>query len=130
MTRLDGAIPDSKLRGAGPFERASRARTSDRFALVGDAAGYVDAITGEGISLSLLCAASLGRALPDALARGADRRALVPYEKEFARLFREYAFVARAVLAIARRPRLRRRFLVLLQRFPALFDALLARIAR
>ena len=37
--RLEGAAPDSEVRGAGPFDRASRARTGDRFALVGDAAG-------------------------------------------------------------------------------------------
>ena len=127
VARLEGAVPCSKIRGAGPLERASRARTSDRFALVGDAAGYVDAITGEGISLSLLSSAALARILPDALSRGADREALAPYEREFARLFRSYALTTRAVLSIVRRHRLRRGMLLMLRRFPRLFDSLLAK---
>jgi 2-polyprenyl-6-methoxyphenol hydroxylase-like FAD-dependent oxidoreductase len=126
---LQHASPSSAIRGAGPLERASRARTRDRFALVGDAAGYVDAITGDGISLSLRSAEALARVLPDALVRGADRRALAPYEREFARLFRSYALVTRLVLALARRTRARRRALVLLRRYPRLFDALLSWVA-
>src|SRR5205085_5328271 len=95
MAHLDGAAPHSRIRGAGPLARASRARTLHRFALVGDAAGYVDAITGEGVSLSLLSAAALARVLPDALARGADRASLAPYERAFARLYRSYALLTR-----------------------------------
>ncbi len=104
-------------------------RTLHRFALVGDAAGYVDAITGEGVSLSLLSAAALARVLPDALARGADRASLAPYEREFARLYRSYALLTRAVLAIARRPRVRRGALLVLRRFPRLFDCALSMLA-
>ena len=126
MQRLEYAIPDSKVRGAGPFARASSSRTRDRFALVGDAAGYVDAITGEGIALSLLSAAALVRVLPDALAKGADRSRLAPYEREFRRLFRRYALMTRAVLAIASRPRLRRSLLRTFQRYPRLFDGVLS----
>jgi 2-polyprenyl-6-methoxyphenol hydroxylase-like FAD-dependent oxidoreductase len=129
MDRLDGAPPSSKIRGAGPLERASRARTRDRFALVGDAAGYVDAITGEGISLSLLSAAALARVLPDALARGVDRAALAPYERESARLFRTYALVTKIVLAVARRRAVRRRAVLVLRRFPELFDRILSWVA-
>jgi flavin-dependent dehydrogenase len=124
---LDGAPAASKLRGAGPFERSSRTRVLDRFALVGDAAGYVDAITGEGISLSLLSAAALARVLPDAITRGADRTSLAPYDREYVRLFRRYAFLTRSVLAIVRRPRVRRSAVLALRRSPAMFDWLLAK---
>jgi flavin-dependent dehydrogenase len=129
MARLDGAPPASRIRGAGPFDRASRARTRDRFALVGDAAGYVDAITGEGVSLSLLSAAALARVLPDALAKGGDRASLRPYERDFKTLFRRYALLTRAVLAISRRRRVRRSVLLALRRFPALFDGVLSLLA-
>jgi flavin-dependent dehydrogenase len=124
--RLEGVNALSRLRGAGPLERAARARTADRFALVGDAAGYVDAITGEGISLSLLSALALGRVLPDVVAQDGRRAALAPYERDFDRLFRSYAMFTRAVLALARAERVRRAALVLLRRFPRLFDAILA----
>jgi flavin-dependent dehydrogenase len=127
MDRLDGAKPLSAIRGAGPFEQAARARTADRFALVGDAAGYVDAITGEGISLSLLCARALVGNLPSALAKGAHRRSLVPYEREFRGLFRRYELATRGLLAVLRRPRLRRSLLHLLRRAPYLFDAMVDR---
>jgi 2-polyprenyl-6-methoxyphenol hydroxylase-like FAD-dependent oxidoreductase len=126
--RVEGAEPCSRIRGAGPLERVSRARTSDRFALVGDAAGYVDAITGEGISLSLLSAAALARILPDALGQGASRAALAPYERDFARLFRRYALATRGVLAIVRRPGLRRDILRAFRRFPRSFDWLIGHV--
>jgi len=127
MDRLRHAAPESPIRGAGPFERASRGCTADRFALVGDAAGYVDAITGEGISLSILSALSLADTIPDALTSGADRAALQPYEDEHRRMFRRYALTTSGLLAIIRRPRLRRSSLLLLRRAPALFDFLLAK---
>jgi flavin-dependent dehydrogenase len=86
----------------------------------------VDAITGEGISLSLLSAAALARVLRDAVSRGASRAALAPYEREFARLFRTYALVTRAVLAVARHRTSRRRAVLVLRRFPRLFDRILS----
>jgi flavin-dependent dehydrogenase len=47
--RLDGVPRTSTLRGAGPFPQKTSARTHGRVLLVGDASGYVDAITGEGL---------------------------------------------------------------------------------
>ena len=41
------------VRGAGPLRQRSRRRVAGRVLLVGDAAGYVDALTGEGIALGL-----------------------------------------------------------------------------
>ena len=124
--RLSGAPPDSDVRGAGPLAHAVRRRISDRLVLVGDAAGYVDAITGEGVSMALVSAEKLGSLLPAALARGATRAALEPYERVSSREFRRYALACRSVLALARRPRLRRQLLGLLRRRPGLFDRVLA----
>ena len=123
--KLDGAELDSSARGAGPLARAARARTADRFALLGDAAGYVDAITGEGLSLALICAGALARVLPDALAKGATQRSLSPYERAFSRHFRRYAWVTQSVLAVSRHLRLRRQLVRFLSAHPAAFDALL-----
>ncbi len=123
--RLDGAELDSEPRGAGPLARSSRARIADRFVLVGDAAGYVDAITGEGLSLAFSSAAALGRILADVLARGATREALAPYERDFRALFRRYAWVTRAVLALSRHPSSRRRVVRALSSNPKLFESLL-----
>jgi flavin-dependent dehydrogenase len=123
--RIDGAAIDSRPRGAGPMARRVRSRVANRFALVGDAAGYVDAITGEGISLALVSALALGKILPAALDRGASREVLLPYERESDRRFRRYEFVTRSVLAFVRRPRLRRTAVAILARNPRLFNAML-----
>jgi len=125
VEKLAGSEAESSPRGAGPLARAARARTADRFALLGDAAGYVDAITGEGLSLAFGCAWALAGILPRALARGASRDALAPYERAFAQLFRRYAWVTRSVLAISRRVKLRRRVVRYLSAHPATFDAML-----
>ena len=62
--QIGNAPPDSTPQGAGPLLRRATQLYDDRVALVGDAAGYVDAITGEGLSLALPCAMSLASVLP------------------------------------------------------------------
>ncbi|HEX8439105.1 NAD(P)/FAD-dependent oxidoreductase [Archangium sp.] len=124
--RVAGAEPDSKARGAGPLARAARSRVADRFALVGDAAGYVDAVTGEGLSLAFTCAEALGHLLPDALAKGATRESLLPYERTFQRAFRKYAWLTHGLLMLARRPRVRRSLVRWLGEKPRVFEQLLA----
>jgi flavin-dependent dehydrogenase len=123
--KLDGVEAESRVIGAGPMARAARARIADRFVLVGDAAGYVDAITGEGLAIAFNCALSLGKMLPDAIAHGASRDALAAYEREFAHHFRRYAWATRAVLAAVRRTGLRRKAVRTLARYPGAFEFLL-----
>ncbi|CAN5617956.1 NAD(P)/FAD-dependent oxidoreductase [soil metagenome] len=50
---LHGAAPCSALRAAGPLRQPVTARAHGRVLLVGDAGGYVDALTGEGLSVGL-----------------------------------------------------------------------------
>lgn len=124
-SRLDGALPDSAVRGSGPLERTATCPVADRLALLGDAAGYVDAITGEGISLALASARALGRILPDALAQGATKTSLRPYERALQKAFFRYEMLTRALLSLAKRPPLRRRVIRLLGRSPNLFKRVL-----
>jgi flavin-dependent dehydrogenase len=51
--RLKDVEVASPVQGAGPLRQRSRHRVVGRVLLVGDASGYVDALTGEGISLGL-----------------------------------------------------------------------------
>jgi len=125
--RLAGAASTSPPAGAGPLRRRATARTADRLLLAGDAGGYVDAVTGEGLSLALSGAWMLGEMLPEALARGASREALRPWERAVGSRYRRYALVTALVLALARRPRLRRRALAFLAARPELFAGLVAR---
>jgi flavin-dependent dehydrogenase len=93
-----------------------------RVVLLGDAAGYVDALTGEGLSLAFEGALALGAALPEALRRGP--RALERPARDAARRFLRYAAVARLALAIARSPAARRRAIREGARHPQLFSRL------
>ena len=75
LERLDGATGyGSDLRGAGPLRQRTRRRVAGRVLLVGDASGYVDALTGEGIALGIAQAAEAVEAIaagdPQAYERG------------------------------------------------------------
>jgi flavin-dependent dehydrogenase len=116
--RLAGAEVVSRLRGAGPFRQDVQRRHLGNVVLVGDAAGYVDALTGEGLTTGIRCA----RALADVAARG---QPLAAYEDHYRRITRTYYAMTGMMLAIAQRPTLRRQVIGLLARAPALFDFML-----
>jgi len=61
--RVAGAPPASRDRGTGPLRQRARAVRRGNLALVGDAAGYFDAITGEGLAVALHESAALVEAL-------------------------------------------------------------------
>ena len=124
--RLRGAVSDSSQRGAGPLRRRVRARVRPRFVLLGDAAGYVDAITGEGLSLALVCAEALGGCLKDVISRAGEPAAFRPYLVTCQREYRRYALVAETVLSLARHPNIRRPVFATLALRPELFSWLLA----
>ena len=56
--KIQSAKPLSSVRGAGGFEQRLKTPRQGRILFVGDAAGYLDPITGEGIRLGLLSAKS------------------------------------------------------------------------
>ncbi|GAA4894510.1 NAD(P)/FAD-dependent oxidoreductase [Actinomycetospora straminea] len=119
---LDGAEPASAVRGAGPLRQRVRRRVAGRVLLVGDAAGYVDALTGEGLALAFAQAGAAVRAITD----GAPQR----YDREWARLTRRYRWLTGALL-LGTRPRPARRALVPAARMlPPLFDGAVNGLAR
>ncbi len=124
--RVGDAAEASAPRGVGPFAQSARARVADRLVLLGDAAGYVDAITGEGLSIAFGCADDLAGLLPEALVRGAGMEALRPFELAWRRRFLPYAAWTRALLVLSRRPRLRRRILALAAARPRPFERVVA----
>jgi flavin-dependent dehydrogenase len=118
--RLGSAIdsPETPARGAGPFAVDVASVARERVLLVGDASGYVDAITGEGLSLAFASAAAL------VAATGADDPR--DYERAWTRLRRQHVALTRLVLWMADRPRLRRRVIRALSESPRAFRAFLA----
>ena len=117
--RVAGAAPASDVRGAGPLRRDVKIRHGDRVALVGDAAGYLDALTGEGLTLAFDGA----RALVDVVAR---RAPLAEYERAYRRLSRTYYFLTSLMLWVAAHPALRRRVVSMLADRPDAFGRMLA----
>jgi len=116
--KLAGAATLSEERGAITFMRRLRLVHRGRIALIGDASGSVDAITGEGLSLAFRQAIVLA----DALA--ADN--LEPYQAAHRSMARRPAFMAQLLLTLDRFPRLRPMVLGTFAAKPVIFERLLA----
>jgi 2-polyprenyl-6-methoxyphenol hydroxylase-like FAD-dependent oxidoreductase len=116
--RLAGAPATSGERGGPSASRRLRAVSRGRIALVGEASGSLDGITGEGLSILFRQAIALGRAL-----KAGD---LSRYERVHPGLRRNPAMMARLLLAMDRSRWLRRRAFQALAAEPSLFSSLLA----
>jgi flavin-dependent dehydrogenase len=123
VERLAGARATSRLRGCGPLRQRVRGAVCGNVALVGDAAGYLDAITGEGIAVGLHQAAALVAAL--AAPAAPDIGGMAGYAAERARIGRLPDAMTSLVLGLERRPWLRRRAIRALAAEPTLFSRLL-----
>jgi flavin-dependent dehydrogenase len=116
--RLKGAVPANAERGAVTVSCRFKRVVGERIALVGDASGSVDAVTGEGMCLAFQQAVTLA----DALAAGD----LSLYEAGHRRLMRRPFLMADAMLLLDRFPGLRDRVMRALSAKPAIFSTLLA----
>ena len=109
--RLRDAEASSLERGAVTASRQLKRVCTNRVALVGDASGSVDAITGEGLCLTFHQARALARCLdPELDARG-EAGSLAGYAEEHGRLRRRPALMADLLLMMDQRAWLRRRAL-------------------
>lgn len=114
---------------SGPFDRPVRFVVGKGLALVGDAAGYYDPFTGQGVYQALAGAERLAAVAGDALL--ADRgdlsaRSLQPYARWAARTRRPTRALQRAIEFVTARPPLMNRFTAALDEAPAFADALIA----
>ncbi len=116
--RLRGAEHATSERGAITVNRRLRRVYRGQTALVGDASGGVDAITGEGLCLAFRQAVLLA----DCLAPGNLER----YQAGHRKLARRPALMARLMLLMARRQHLRQRTMQAFEACPRLFAGMLA----
>jgi menaquinone-9 beta-reductase len=80
--KLAAAERIGPIRGVGPMAHQTRRAAGDGFLLVGDAAGFLDPFTGEGVSEALLGAILAAPVAADALRRReVTARALEPYRQ-------------------------------------------------
>lgn len=117
----------ASFRGLGPLQRRTRKVYAPGVALVGDAAGYLDAITGEGLSLAFGQALALARCVTEPLKNGLPLGpALRNYAVLHRQMVRPYYLVTTAVLWLTRSHRLARCVLPALAAEPDLFGLLLS----
>jgi flavin-dependent dehydrogenase len=115
--RLAGAAPTSGVRGAVSRTRSLREVIRGNVAVLGDASGSVDAVTGEG----LLSAFRQAHALADAIAAGKPEH----YAVAHAQMTKAPRRMARLLLLLDRYPWLERRLVATMATRPETFAALL-----
>jgi flavin-dependent dehydrogenase len=96
--------------------------------LIGDAAGYLDAITGEGISLALAQALALEEKVVPDLVKGKTVKttSLDAFAKAYRAIMAPYYRMTRLVLYLSGHPILANSTIALLSRSPNLFANLLS----
>jgi flavin-dependent dehydrogenase len=103
-----------EARGCGPLRQVVSRRVAGRVLLVGDAAGYEDALTGEGISLAIKQAAAAVAAIVDEVPSS--------YELAWQRITRNYRLLTRALVLASTPPLMRRAIVPACTLLPAAFQ--------
>lgn len=119
--RLDEATPVTDARGAGPFPQRTSARTAGRVLLVGDASGYVDALTTEGLRTGFAQA----RSAIEAVLRGRPN----DYERDWHRVTRPVNLITSGLVSLAGSG-LRSGIVPTAALAPRIFGAVMERLAR
>jgi flavin-dependent dehydrogenase len=120
--RLANATAATQVRGAGPLRQRVVRRVAGRVLLVGDAGGYVDALTGEGISLGTAQA----RAAVSAIS--ADRPHT--YERAWRRASWRYAAMTHALVQATRPAWARQAIVPAAAALPTVFRAAVRELGR
>jgi flavin-dependent dehydrogenase len=118
LARLQNAQASSSEKGAITAMHYLRRVHRGGVVLIGDASGGVDAITGDGICLSLHQAVALAEALTQNDLRG--------YQKEHRRLSRVPTWMGLQLLSMDGHPWLRRRVFSTFAAYPQLFTRMLS----
>ncbi len=116
--RLAGAAWASPERGALTISRKLRRVYSEGYALVGDASGSVDAITGEGMCMGFKQAAALARAV--------EAGDMGLYQREHPKICAKPRQVAELLLLLDQNRTLQKKALLGLAAYPHIFRSLLA----
>jgi flavin-dependent dehydrogenase len=119
--RVDGR-PHEPDRAAGPLRQRVSSRSAGRVLLVGDAAGYVDALTGEGLGLAFGAAELLVKAVvterPD------------DYDRQWRRMTRRYRLLTAALLEASAFQPVRARIVPAAVAMPTIFTGIVNLLAQ
>ena len=117
--RLRGGRPASSLRGGGPFRQQALRPSNGRVLLVGDASGYVDAITGEGLRLGF----DQARLAVEHVTGGGN------YDSEWERSTRDFRVLTTRLVRAATSP-VRPAIVPIAALLPGVFGAVVEKLAR
>lgn len=123
--RLEHRLQDARggsARGCGPMRQLVSRRVNGRVLLVGDAAGYEDALTGEGVSLAFRQAAAAVVAIVD--------EAPASYERVWHHITRNYRWLTRALVLAGGQPTSRRAIVPACAALPGVFGRAVNTLAR
>src|SRR5271165_1367242 len=118
---LQGAAR-GRARGCGPMRQVVSRRVAGRVLLVGDAAGYEDALTGEGVSLAVKQAAAAVRAIADDMPSS--------YESAWHRITRDYRLLTRGLVLMTVPAAARRAIVPACTLLPTVFEQAVHILAR
>ena len=114
-----------QLIGIGPLHQTVKKTGTGKVVLVGDAAGYLDAITGEGISNAMEQALLMDRILEKQKEKTRLDELVIDYSNQLPALMRSYYWLTRLTLLLHRRPSLVNQVVKVFQKTPWLFNYLL-----
>lgn len=126
--KLLQAAPTDTIRSAGPLHQRVLSPVADGVLLAGDAAGYLDAITGEGISLALMQTAAIGNTVVPLLKSSTGvptAHDLHPYLRQYKRDIRLYYSLTHLALFFSRHPAAAEKTIQTLSEYPDVFQTLL-----
>ena len=121
--RLEGAEQTTPLLATSPLAAQARSGVTPGFVLLGDAAGFLDPITGGGMTQALMTAELLDRYIPDSVSQ--DDSWLWKFERARRALLFDYRILTRMVLWLADHPRLGQRLFWMMDALPSCFSHLI-----
>lgn len=108
-------------RAAGPLRQKARKRVAGRVLLVGDAAGYIDALTGEGMGLAFGAAEVVVNCVVD--------ERICDYDREWRRLTWRYRLLTAALVGAVRHAPIRARLVPAATVLPGIFGVAVNQLA-
>ncbi|MEO8105934.1 MAG: FAD-dependent monooxygenase [Actinomycetes bacterium] len=119
--RLGSAEEVGAVLGAGPLRRRARRPRAGGVLLVGDAAGYVDALTGEGLAIGFGAAQAAVAAVASGDIKG--------YDQQWRHVTRRFRWSTAALLAAVTPPRTRRGLMSAASHLPGAFSVAVNRLS-
>ncbi len=123
-------LVNATIKGTLPLTRSARKITDHRLLLLGDATGYVEPFTGEGMAWALTAAAAVIPVIVSAVRDGWSEEIVNQWQLTFSDIVSSQKKICQLLSATLRHPWLLPPILTICQFFPSLTQQLVSRINR